>query len=99
MPTNFREGVPERLEALDTIVSNVESIFKDTLKTVKDEVGDDQDITVDDVVDTLAVMYSAATPDNEFYLLTGDTEPTPSQRMAYRSTTKLPLQEQSLCLA
>lgn len=44
-------------------------------------------------------MYIAATPDNEFHLLTGDTEPTPSQRMAYRSTTKLPLPDQIGCLA
>jgi len=83
------QGVAERLEALDTIVSDVGSIFKDTLTAVKDEVGDDHDIAVNDVLDTLVAMYTAAAPDDEFHLLTSDMEPTPSQRMAYRSTTKL----------
>lgn len=89
------QGVAERLDALDTILNNAVSVFKDTLTTVKTEIGDDHDIAVDDVLDTLAAMYTAAAPDDEFHLLTGDTEPTPSQRMAYRSTTKLPPSERS----
>lgn len=84
------QGVAERLDALDTIVTDVGSVFKDTLTAVIDEDGNDHDIAVDDVLDTLVAMYTAAARDDEFYLLTGDTESTPSQRMAYRSTTKLP---------
>lgn len=84
------QGVAERLEALDTILSDAAPLFKDTLTAIKHEIGDNHDIDVDDVLDTLAAMYTAAAPDDHFHLLTDYTDTTPSHQMAYRSTTKLP---------
>jgi hypothetical protein len=44
---------------------------------------------VNNVLDALAAMYTAAAPENEFWLLTGDADATPPQRMAYRSPSEL----------
>lgn len=54
---------------------------------VKTEVGGERDI---EVPETLAARYTGAAPNDESDLLTDDTETTPSQRMGYRSATKLP---------
>jgi predicted RNase H-like nuclease len=84
------QGVAERLEALDTIVEDAATIFGATLTAIENEVGSDHEIRIADVLDTLAATYTAAAPQEEFQLLTGDKEHTPPQRMAYRSSTKLP---------
>lgn len=82
-------GVAERIEALDEVVNDASGLVGETLIAVKDQIDCYSEICVDDVLDALAAMYTAAGPDNEFHLLTGNTDATPSQRMAYRSSSEL----------
>lgn len=86
-------GVAERIEALTEISDgDGAAIVGDTLSAVKDNIDGDSKLRVDDVLDGLAAMYTAAAPDSEFHLLVGDdtAEPERTQRMAYRSPTELP---------
>jgi predicted RNase H-like nuclease len=82
-------GVAERLEALDTVADNAAVLVGETLTAIKDNIDENSEIEVDDVVDALAAVYTAAAPDNEFQLLTGEADTDPPQRMAYRSSSKL----------
>lgn len=82
-------GVAERIEALDTILDNPGNSLENTLLAIKAEVDDSYEIVVDDVIDALVTMYTAAAPESEFHLLEGDEGTEPAQRMAYRSPLKL----------
>ena len=82
-------GVAERIEALDTVVDDASELVGKTLTAVKDNIDDDIEIEVDDVLDALAAMYTAAAPEDEFWLLTGDAGATSPPRMAYRSPSEL----------
>lgn len=82
-------GVAERIEALDTVADDAAALVGATLTAVKDNIDDAAGIEVNDVLDALAAMYTAAAPENEFWLLTGDADATPPQRMAYRSPSEL----------
>jgi predicted RNase H-like nuclease len=82
-------GVAERLEALDTVADNAAVLVGETLTAVKDNIDEDAEIEVDDVLDSLAAMYTAAASEDNFWLLSGDADATPPQRMAYRSSSEL----------
>ena len=82
-------GVAERIEALDTIADNAAVLVGETLRAVKDNTDGDSEIEVDDVLDALAAMYTAAAPEDKFQLLTSEIDATPPQRMAYRSSSAL----------
>lgn len=82
-------GVAERIEALDTVVDDAAALAGETLTAVKDNIDGNSEVVVDDVLDTLAAMYTAVAPEDEFRLLTGDCDVTLSERMAYRSSSEL----------
>ena len=82
-------GVAERIEALDTVVDDAAVLVGETLTAVKDNIDGNSEVLVDDVLDTLAAMYTAVAPEDEFRLLTGDSDVTPPERMAYRSSSEL----------
>lgn len=82
-------GVAERIEALDTVVEDAGTLVSETLIAVKNTIDDNSEIGVDDVLDTLAAVYTAGAPDAEFQLLTGEADTDPPQRMAYQSSSKL----------
>lgn len=82
----------ERIDALTSISDgDGATIVGDTLSAVKDNIDADYELRVDDVLDALAAMYTAAAPDSEFHLLVGDdtAEPGRTQRMAHRLPTEL----------
>ncbi|MCQ4334805.1 DUF429 domain-containing protein [Natronomonas sp. F2-12] len=82
-------GAAERIEALDTVADDAAAILGETLTAVKDNIDETAGIGIDDVLDALAAMYTAAAPEKEFWLLTSDADHTPPQRMAYRSPSEL----------
>ena len=82
-------GAAERIEALDTVADDAAALVGATLTAVKDNIDDAAGVGIDDVLDAIAAMYTAAAPENEFWLLTGDADATPPQRMAYRSPSEL----------
>jgi predicted RNase H-like nuclease len=82
-------GAAERIEALETVTDDAAAILGETLTAVKDNIDDAAGIGIDNVLDSLAAMYTATAPENEFWLLTGDSDATPPQRMAYRSPSEL----------
>lgn len=81
-------GAAERIEALDTITDNAAVLIGETLRAVKNNTEGDFEIGVDDVLDALAAMHTAAAPDDEFQQLVGGVDATPPQRMAYRSSSE-----------
>ena len=92
-PTQYSKktahGVAERIEAFDQIIDDAPGLVGETLIAVKDHTDGNSEIGVDDVLDALAAMYTAAAPDDEFQLLTSEADATPPQRMAYRSSSEL----------
>lgn len=82
-------GVAERIESLDNVADNASRVVGETLLEIKDQTDGDSEISVDDVLDALAAMYTATAPDNEFRLLVDGEDTMPPQRMAYRSSSEL----------
>lgn len=82
-------GVAERIEALDEVADDTSRLAGETLIAVKDHTDSNSEIGVDDVLDAIAAICTAAAPDDEFHRLTGNVDAKPPQRMAYRSSSPL----------